>query len=495
MNSIEVTNGGPIEGTFTIDLSNGPGAYEFRGRRGTGKTTCISSIDWLAGHKVDVTLHDGSLSGKVEGFGVVAPIGGKKRRKGELPLDTIDAEKFSITDILDPQGKTPDVRDATRIKAIASLSNVKADPSLYYDLAGGQKAFDELGIKESDDPVQLASRIKQAYERIARDKQNNADAEAKHAEPLEHVPDDVDINGVSDLEELSSKRDAARDEAAALSDARRHGLTRDEEIVQASKRLELLRKDYTGPSAKEAADKCQLAGEAVRTAHAKVEDLQKQLIEAEHALVLAQEKAAAAEQVKNAAEAHESALKELEAVTQVPAKEYPTVEEIEAAQEAVKEATVAYEHGVRLRDVKRNLEQAKAHRESEQKLRAAAGEARNKAATVFEVLARSLNTKHLQIKPIDGAPRLFVEHPKRGRTAFDQTNGLSDGERVDFTLRELLPHLEAPGLLPIPQRVWQDLQPSDRLDLHKLAVEKQLYLFGAQVDDDDLRVVFLGSEK
>lgn len=117
----------------------------------------------------------------------------------------------------------------------------------------------------------------------------------------------------------------------------------------------------------------------------------------------------------------------------------------------------------------------------------------NKAAKVFECLAQSLNTKYLQILPVDGNPRLFVKHPTRGRTAFDQVNGLSDGERVDFTLKELLPYIESPGLLPIPQRVWQDLQPSDREELHALAVEKGLYLFGAQVDDGDLRVAFYGN--
>ncbi len=49
----------------------------------------------------------------------------------------------------------------------------------------------------------------------------------------------------------------------------------------------------------------------------------------------------------------------------------------------------------------------------------------------------------------------------------------------------ILQAIPSPGLLPIPQRVWQDLQPSDRNDLHKLAVDKGLYLFGAQVDDGD----------
>lgn len=45
MSAINITDAGPTEGTFSIDLSPGPGVYEFRGARGTGKTTCISTID------------------------------------------------------------------------------------------------------------------------------------------------------------------------------------------------------------------------------------------------------------------------------------------------------------------------------------------------------------------------------------------------------------------------------------------------------------------
>ena len=63
-----------------------------------------------------------------------------------------------------------------------------------------------------------------------------------------------------------------------------------------------------------------------------------------------------------------------------------------------------------------------------------------------------------------------------------------------MVLRELLPHLKSPGLLPIPQSCWQDLQPADRRSLHKLAKEKGLFVFGAQITDQDLHVKYLGDE-
>ena len=494
MSTIDVTAAGPIEGTFSIDLSPGPGVYEFRGARGTGKTTCISSIDLLAGHKVDVTLHDGAISGKVQGFGVVKPIGGRKHRKGDLSLDTIDADKFSITDILDPQGKTAEVRDATRIKALAVLSEVKADPALYYELVGGQAAFDSLGLPPSSDPVVLATRIKTAYDKVAREKQNTAEAEGKHAAPLELVPDGLDTSQSSDLERLGGERDIARDELQRLTDEREHGLDQKSKASAAKARLTGLRSEYSGPTVEEADTAHQMTFDKKTKAADRVEELKRELERARITVETCTTECVAADMTLSAAKSHSAALVALQAVAS-QTFECPAKEDIAKLAEAVEANTVAYNQGVRLRDVKQNHEMAQAHRDAEKAAAKAAEAARNKAGQVFDVFSRSLHAKYLTIKSVDGNPRLFVEHPKRGKTAFDQINGLSDGERVDFTLRELLPYIQSPGLLPIPQRVWQDLQPADRKRLHALAVEKNLYLFGAQVDDGDLRVVYLGENE
>ena len=489
--TIKLTNPGPIEGVFTIDLSHGPGVYEIRGARGTGKTTCISTLDWLAGHKVDVTLHDAALSGSVEGFGVVAPIGGRKRRKGEFCMDTIDAEKFSLSDLVDPPGQTPEVRDAHAIKALAVLSEATADASLYYDLAGGQSEFDGLGISMTNDPVLLATRVKQAFDSRARQKQNTAEAEAGHAAPLEHIPDDLDMHGSSDLAELGRVRDEARDTHQRLLTDRENGITEEAAIAQAHDRLATIKADYTGPSIIDAETSRQSAIDKETEARRKVADLERFLEEARADVRLCETAYIAANHIYEAAKSHHAAVDELQAVASRTVS-YPPADAITAATQAIVAATEAYDQGVRIRDVKQNLVRAKSHRHSATEAIRAADEARNKAGQVFELLAQSLHTTHLEIHTVDGSPRLFVQHPRRGKTAFDRVNGLSDGERVDFTLRELIPHIESPGLLPIPQRVWQDLQPMDRANLHILAAEKGLYIFGAQVDDGELRVVYLG---
>ncbi len=491
MQTIDVTNPGPIEGTFPIDLSPGPGVYEFRGARGSGKSTLISSIDWLAGHKVDITLHDGALSGKVEGFGVVAPIGGRKRRKGECELDTIDAEKFSLTDLIDPPGKTPEVRDATAIKALAVLSGAKADPALYYHLAGGPTHFDELGIPLTLDPVLLATRVKSAFDKEAKAKQNTADAEAGHAAPLEVVPDGLDMSLSSDLSELGETRDTARDDFNRLTSERDAGITKEGEVAEAKERLTAVQSKYKGLPVTDAQSQVDATRERLAEAKRDVERLEVQLTAALKVCDSRMAQTDLDSQKLATAQQQAAVVKELQAIA-LQSVDYPEASAIEEAGVAVEEATEAYDQGIRIRDAKQNQIKAKAHRDTEKEADKEAASARNKAGEVFDILAKSLHTTHLQIKSVDGNPRLFVEHPKRGLCAFDRVNGLSDGERVDFTLRELLPHINSPGLLPIPQRVWQDLQPADRKRLHVFAVEKKLYLFGAQVDDGPLRVVFLG---
>lgn len=489
--TIEVTNSGPIEGTFTIDLSAGPGVYEFRGARGTGKTTAISSIDWLAGHKIDVTLHDNALSGKIEGFGVIAPIGGRKRRKGQLDLDTIDAEKFSLSDLVDPQGKTPEVRDARAIKALAVLSEAKADPALYHDLCGGQREYDALGISETDDPVLLATRIKEAFDRQARAAENTAQAEAAHAAPLECVPEDLDVSQDCDLKSLEATRDQCRDACMRIKGDREHGIAKERDIIAAQQRLTEITALYTGPAVDDAMQARQSAIDAGQAAAARVRELELLLQAAKAEVDKCTSAYTAAHAIYEAAQSHAAAVAQLRE-TASQSVSYPDETAIAQSEARVNAATEDYHRGIRIRDINRNLINAGSHRDAEKKARQQAAAARNTASQVLDILARSLRTQHIQILSVDGFPRLFVEHPKRGRTSFDRINGLSDGERVDVVLRELLPHITTPGLLPIPQRVWQDLQPSDRAKLHTLAVAKGLYLFGAQVDDGELRVIYYG---
>jgi len=301
------------------------------------------------------------------------------------------------------------------------------------------------------------------------------------------------MSGESDLAQLGKVRDDLRDKFQRLKDDRETGLARETSISQAKERLSVVQSNYHGPTVEDAEQAVATVIEKGRKAKSRMEKLERELEKARDAVESLKTEYHAADTTLNAAHSHAAAIKQLTDIASQPVS-CPDESEVTLAKEAVNEATVAYGMGIRIRDMAQNHEKAKAHRESEKSAMKAAEEARNRAGQVFGIFSRSLHMTHLQIKTVDGAPRLFVQHPNRGQTAFDQVNGLSDGERVDYTLRELLPHIESPGLLPIPQRVWQDLQPTDRKNLHALAVEKGLYLFGAQVDDGELRVAFIGSQ-
>lgn len=484
---ITIQNAGPIEGSFEIPLS-GPGLYELTGSRGRGKTTVLSALGLIAGHKTAITVHDGELAGEVSGFGVIAPIASRKRSRGELEVDTIDTERFDLTDLIDPPAKTAETRDAIRIKAIAALSGLKLSPEDFHELVGGETEFQELGIEETADPVAFCRRIKSAIEAEARRREAIADQEKGSAKAIESATGDIDLDAESDASVLA----AAAEEAASKLSRLREGAARAEsqrrETDQAKQRLKDAIASYKGPSSKDAYAKVESKNAAKAAAFDELEKLQAQLVEAEKAAELATHEADQALAVAESADQHESVIEQLGDVIKSDMEAAPEPEEIDAAESALEQARAAQEQGVRVRDAKASIKQADAHRELEADARAKAESLRGIAASVFSVLTAKLETKHLRVESINAVPRLVVDHETRGKTLFDQDNGLSDGERVLFSIQELLPRLGDPGMLPIPQRVYQDLPPEDRKQLGSYAAHHGLYLFGAQVTDGDLEV-------
>jgi len=475
MNSkFELTNVGPIKGQFSIDLSAGPGLYELRGGKGTGKSTILSALSLISGHKVSLTVYDGELSGQIKGFGVVAPVGSRKRKKGELELETIDTTRCDLGDLIDPDGKTAETRDAARIKALAALSNLRMVPSDFYELVGGQQSFDELGVQDSDDAVTMCGRVKSAIEEQARRHESLAEREQGYAKANSERCDGIDVNSEYDPNILAMAAETAARDLVRLKDGRERRLTAEKQRASATEALAKATADYTGPSVEEAAANVEKATE-------KRDKLRDQLVKAVANLRIAEEKATAAEQHHRTTVAWRVTLAE-----ELP----PEVieQQIAEAQIKLETARADQEMGVRIRDALQASEQAAKHKRAAEQAITIAKRYRAIAGNVWDVLTSKLATHELKIESVDGYPRLVVQHPKRGKTVYDCDNGLSDGERVRVAIDEMLPRLKSPGLLPLPQRIWQDLPPKDRSEIARYAMEKGLYVFAAQVTDDDLGV-------
>jgi hypothetical protein len=502
-NTIELLNPGPISGSFKIDLSKGPGVYELTGSKGLGKSTVISCIELLAGHRVDVTVHDGELEGSVSGFGSVVPIGGKKRRKGELEVETLDSEKFSVSDVIDPPLKGDGPRDSHRIKALASLCGAVANPADYYSLIGDQESFEKIvtaGKLATEDPVLLASRIKEAFESQARISESRRDTESAHADACK-PPADLDLDTPHDAPELATAAEMAAADLKALQDHREAANTAKIEASNSAVQLDTLKKTYYGPTVEVAhgqyavaCSEAERASEDAKCAGNFFEEARRALAKAESErdkfvllLRAASDRMEASGQACKAATHHRDLVAQIEQqIASRNAVLSPDEIEISDAIAARDAARAANELGVRVRDALSGIDRRNKHLARSAEAELEAKRMRDAAASTFSVLTKSVKLDKIAIESVDGNPRLVVKHPRReGKVLFD---ALSDGERVKTVIDELFKYIGKPGLFPIAQRIWQDLPPSDRLDVHHHATSMQCYACAARVTDGPLRV-------
>ena len=481
---VELTNVGPIEGTFAIELS-GPGLYELRGSKGAGKSTVLESLSLVAGHKSKLTVHDGELRGQVEAFGVSAPIGSRKKRTGELEVDALDSERFDLVDLIDPQGKTAPVRDANRIKALAILKGVRMKRSDFDFLE--DEEFEELGVESTDDPVLFCSRVKRALDADAKRLETQASSLRGRVEQIEESLEGIDLTQECDPAALLKSIQETTGELSRLQEARVRCESDKKAREEAKRKLEEIEAEHEGESVEEIDAEIDAKSKEVDENLAMIEELEAKLAAAKAQREEQVREVRALQERREAAISHEKAVAALKAVLDGDAELPPTDEQIDAAKQSVLDAEASHEEGVRIRDAKKRAAEAETMRGELQDLDKRSERIRAAGRRVFDALTAKLDTKEILIEDVDGSARLIVRHPKRGKTFFDQIDGLSDGERVRTSIEELLPFLKSPGLFPVPQRTYQDLPPADRRELAAVAAEKGIYIFGAQVSDGELR--------
>lgn len=491
--TIEIENVGPIVGGFSIDLSPGPGLYILRGGMGCGKSHTLECIDLIAGHKVDISLRDGALGGKVAGFGSSFPVTRARigKRKGEFEGISLDAEKFTLEDITDPPVKDPIKADAHRIKAIASMTRSKSEPAEYHRLAGGAEEFAALTKSvdlNTDDPVLLASRIKGAFDAAAKSAESLAEYAAGQAKAYEASTTGINLDAPSDAATLAEAVDAAVADRSRLATLEKEVERAVKLRLDAKSKLDKTRTSYEGPTVARAEAMQKQADAEVTTCVGKVAELRAALQQAEVDRDKAQARLASANAAVLSARQHAELTAQLEELIERDTATLPSEDEIEASDKALAAARAAQELGVRVRDAKKKLIDAQNKSEESEWQKARAETLRNAAKQTFNILMKSVKLDSVRVQTINDVPRLVYEHPVRGETLFSD---LSDGERVCATIDLLLPTIdtsERPGLIAIPQRLFQDLAPSYRDQINEYAREHGIFCFGALVDDGALRV-------
>lgn len=496
MNSILLENAGPVA---HLEIPVQPGATILRGCSDIGKSETIKAVSRLAGGREDVTCKAGEAKGYVEGFGVRLGLGRVTRRTGTLEALAIE-DGFGLGTLIDGDNlATAEAADRARIKALLRISGAKANLSRFHALLpGGKVAFERyVAVKavETDDPVEMAGRIKRELESAARKLESEADTEEGKATAKRNAGDGLDLTAETDAAKLQQahsqavahharlqqQRDAAEDAQASAAEAREKlaeaGASSSGSMQEAQAALE---------AAKENRD---VAVTAAREAKAEVTRLEAALKAAKAELGAALVAQQSADDTVTMAE-HAVKLVEIngrmhagwqEAIDRAAGVTGPQPEDVLKALDAVNQARKALEQAAVIRAAKEQVDQAAKHLERGKELRMEARSVRDAGKETDAVLSAMVASPNLTVS--QGRLMTYVEG--RGNVFFHER---SDGTRTRIACMEKLHRVRQVNgnqlaIIPLAQRAWNDLAPSAKKELIGWAVENNCCLITAEVTD------------
>jgi hypothetical protein len=481
---LAIENVGPVK-KIAIDVPRA-GVVVWKGRNGAGKTTLLNAID-AAGRGVGKPpITDGEDRAEVRLGDVVLRVGKRNQRSGEPEFEMLDG-KYSLADLIDPGFKKREACDEHAIKTLAQLSG-SGDVSLFYELAGGQEAFEALVPAEvagDSDVVALAGRIERALQSKARAEEDAATGADAKADAFSASASQVDVNGPYDENDLAESRSWAERECGRLEQKAADAEAKLREARVAQDALEDAEAETDGPSIADAELALTQARGLVTDRLAVVNQLEQQLRNAKAELLKAESGVREAETTLTSAQNTAKTLAKFRATVEA-AKNVDTVSEQELAnaREAVELAKAAELRG---RDIRRAIEareQADAWRKKAAEHRKAADKLRQAAAATDDVLSGLVGKL--------GSP-LFVE---RGRLLVQSDRGkesfwdLSDGERSELAVTVFANAIRQhnPGRdcqLTLPQSFWEGLDFNGRKRIAELMERQGVLAWTAECSRDE----------
>jgi hypothetical protein len=483
---IEIKNIGTIK-ELVFDLPEGAGGVlVLKGRNKIGKSTAIRVLRaLLSGKNPGLAVRDKAVRGSAEAFGKRASVGGTVRFTGDLQVDSLEG-KFDFSDLVHPEAKDPETRDRIRIKALLSLCGAEPDPSIFYDLVGGQAEFEKLIPAESikkKDLVELAGMVHRAIHSRAKEKESEAEFARGHAQACKEAAGEAATTETVELTPLHAASSRAAAEVAQIKEQQNQGDETRQRIQSTKAAIEQARQNYRGPSMERACFEYQDAAHGwtaaknrLDEAHAQLNKAQLEANAAKAALDLKQSEHAAAQQHQAAIESMQKMLAEAEASL---AGEPSSKELSDAAQRAEK-ARADLERGIQLRDAGMKLVEARGHQD---KADAAAKEAerlREAARSVDQKLSEKLPVGPLRAE----AGRLVLDTERGDGALLDEC---SAGEKWTIALPYGIKAVGEGGVLAVVQEAWDGLDDGNRQLLADKAKGGAVWIITAEVDNGDLR--------
>ena len=482
MPTIELENVANVR-RCSIPLAEGGGVTILRGRCGSGKSNFQEAVKTLLSGKGKLSVRDGALNGRVEGFGVKLTLSSTRtNRKGELEVESMEGS-FSLAAFVDPGYVDPSAADAARIKNLVKLSGVKPSAELFYPLFGSREALENVvspAALTSDDLTQMASRIKADCEKAARIQEGRADNADGRARGAKEAAAGVDVKSEADGNKLSATLEAAVREQTKLT-SQAESATKAKRAAQAAQdALEDAEASYSGdslPDAKKGEAASKLDYEEKEASVAQAREI---LMRAELAWDKARSELAHAIQRRKNAEQHEATIAKWKEQIAASIPEAPTPEAVQAAGNRVTNARQAIEAGAVIRKARQHLADAEKAIEEATGFRKVAIALRESAASVDSVLSEVVAKSCPTLRVIDGR---LVTTTARGDTYLSD---LSDGERTKLGIDlQMAVSGEGHCLHVFEQRLWANLSPKFRREVADYLREKGQHGIAAEVTDDE----------
>ena len=464
MDTIEVKNTGPVEYAL-IPCPEEGGIVILTGENGAGKSKVQEGLELFATRRGNITVRDGADRAEIVGLGMTLRRAVQKRHLGQLVVGSLIG-KLSIEELVDPKIDDPVAADNARIKALIQLTGkAKAEPSLFYDLLGGEEKFNQIIPVEAlktDDLLTLSGNIKRALEKIARDKAAEAEKEHSKAEAERLTAASVDTSLPNDSGLLAIEFEEATREESRLKAEKKAREDAEKRTAHAREALERTKAGYKGPTLEEAKAIEGAAYSAMMLAKDEVKRLEFLLTDAKKVETAAVHAQAVADKVEESAKNHEISIKAFEETVNAELPPEVTEETLAAASARINTAKEAVETGALVRRAKESLAKAEAAQKDAAECAKLALAVRDAAQGTDIVLSRVVESLESPLFVRAGRLKLNTE---RGEELFED---LSKGQRCKIAARiaiKALKELGPRGLFNIPQELWEGLNPANKRDL------------------------------
>jgi|GEM_PF-867947 len=482
MNNTTITaeNLGPISALeFALTA---PGVTVLVAPNGSGKTILLEAVQAAAVGKGKLPLRDRTKRGKVEAFGATITIGGTCRHTGAFEVTNLEG-RFDLAGLVDPQIKAPALADKARIKSLVSLTGVAASVDLFRAHEAFSDSFGKVvkaSSVETDDLIEMASKIKDDYDGAARQQEDAAQRETGHATAL-IPPQDLDLNDDFDTRMLQQAYNDARDEHTRLIARAESAATMQASHDQAQAMLEGLSIDELQKELNDSAKRILWLDESVSENTTSINEMMTEIDE-----LKTQNRELNSEFVTTTARITTigrqiEIVEKAKAVLQSASIAPPDEDEMQSARDAVEFATAAIERGTLIRQAIKDQENAGSHRKAASAARALALKYRDAGKATDEVLSSCIKCPQLRVES-DGKSARLVTDTERGSSI--PYHDLSDGEKWTIAIDVGADQVGKGGLLVISQIGWEGIDGANRQEIHHHAVSRGVYILTAEASSD-----------